>query len=126
MSATWKKSSILHSPPWKNWGTKSAKDIKARKRARNERHLLSKRVALLPGPLVVFIERCLENRGVKLHLLSEGLGGIESLHKTTTNVVLAVPFDLFGSLAVEDESDGVLAVLPDAEARVSRKGGRSK
>lgn len=81
-----------------------------------QEYLLSKRIALLPGTLVVFVKCRLENRGIKLHFLGEGFARIESLHKTTANVVLAVPLDLLGGLAIEDEADGVFAVLPDARA----------
>ena len=90
---------------------------------RNETYLLSKRIVLLPGTVVIFVKCSLENRGIELHLLGKSFARIESLHKTTTNVVLAVPLNLLGGLAVEDESDGVLAVLPDAGARVNPKVG---
>ena len=125
MSATWKKSSILHSPPWKNSRGNVSKGYQPLDR-RARTHPLSERITLLPGTLVVLVERCLEDRGIELHLLGESFAGIESLHKTTTNVVLTVPLDFLGSLAVEDESDGVLAVLPNAGARVSKERGQGK
>ena len=104
---------VIHSPlpAMEELGAKSAKSgMKCDERE----YLLSKRVVLLPGTFVVLFKRRLENRGIELHLLSESVTRIESLHKTTADVVLAVPLDLLGGLAVEDEPDRVFAVLPDA------------
>jgi hypothetical protein len=123
MSATWKKSSILHSPPWKNWSSRVSQGHQSLEWTRNETHPLSEGIALLPGTLVVLVKRCLEHGGIEVHFFGESLAGIESLHETTANVVLAMPLDLLGCLAIEEESDGVLAVLPNTGATVSPKMG---
>ena len=58
--------------------------------------------------VVVILEGLFELSGSDSHVLGESSTILVSLHKTTTNVVLAVPLNLLGSFTVEDESDWVL------------------
>ena len=71
-------------------------------------HLLAEWILLCPDALVVIIEGFPEDLGCETHLLGESLTALEALHETTTDVVLAVPFDLGGCLTVEHKTDGIL------------------
>lgn len=60
------------------------------------------------GYQVVVVERLLENVGAESHLLGKSFARVETLHKTTADVMLAVPLDLVGGLPVEDQADRIL------------------
>ena len=70
--------------------------------------LLAEGVLLGADADVVIVEGLLEDGRGNTELLGESLAVLEALHETTADVVLAVPFDLLGGLAVEDETDGIL------------------
>ena len=65
-------------------------------------YLLAEGILLRLDDSVVSVEGLLENLGLNTHLLCKSLTRVETLHQATTDVVLAVPFNLVGSLAVED------------------------
>lgn len=67
--------------------------------------LLAKRILLGAHRLVVVLESLLEHLGGETELLGEGLTAIETLHQATPDVVLAMPLNLLGCFAVEDETD---------------------
>ena len=58
--------------------------------------------------VVVVLEGLLKLSRSDTHVLGEGSAILIALHKATTNVVLAVPLDLLGSFAVENEPDRML------------------
>ena len=71
-------------------------------------YLLAKRILLRLGDSVVVVEGLLEGGWWYANFLGKRLTTIEALHETTTDVVLAVPFDLGGCLTVEHKTDGIL------------------
>jgi len=74
--------------------------------------LLAKGISVGLGKVVVLGKGLGEDRGRDLHLSGELLSVAEELHEATTDVVLAVPLDLLGSSAVEDETVRSLLVVP--------------
>ena len=50
----------------------------------------------------------LEDGGFDAHFLGESVAGVETLHETTADVVLAVPLDLLRCLTVKNKTDGEL------------------
>jgi hypothetical protein len=58
--------------------------------------------------VVVLLEGLLELRRADADILGKSSAVLITLHKSTANVVLAVPFDLLGSFTVEDEPDRML------------------
>jgi hypothetical protein len=81
-------------------------------------NLLAEGVLLRLNASVVIVEGLLKYRGVETHLLGQSITAIELLHETTADVVLAVPLNLARRLAIENEADGVLLVLPHLAGNV--------
>jgi hypothetical protein len=71
---------------------------------------LAEGVLLGSDALVIVIEGLLEDFRCDTELLGKSLAAVETLHETTADVVLAVPFDFLGRVAIEDEADGVLKI----------------
>ena len=70
--------------------------------------LFAKWTLLSPYDVVVIVERSLELSRTDTHVLGESSTVFVALHETSTNVVFAVPFDLFRGFSVEDQPDWVL------------------
>ena len=73
-----------------------------------DHHLFTVRVFLCPCTGVVLIKCLLKSRGTDSYILSKGFPTIEPFHKTAPNIMLAVPLNLFGRFAVENEANGIL------------------
>src|SRR5882724_7943313 len=104
MTATLKKSFILHSPDEKNWFTS---EVEA-KTNRLQTYLLAERILLCSDAGIVVLECLGKYLGVKAHLLRQCGTAFESLHQTTADVVFTMPLNLLRGLAIENEADGVL------------------
>lgn len=71
-------------------------------------YLLAERILLGLDTSIVVIESLLELGDGDTDLLSKCFTVLETLHETTTDVVLAVPLNLLRCLTVQDKTNGVL------------------
>lgn len=76
-------------------------------------HLLTEGVLLGANGNVVVVESLPQNPGGNTKLLGKSLTTVKTFHETTTDIMLAVPFNFFGSLSIENESNGEFAIFPN-------------
>jgi hypothetical protein len=70
-----------------------------------ESYLLAVWILLRSCTRVVLVEGLLENSSADAHFFRKSVTGIESLHETTANIVLAMPLNLFRRLAIQNKPD---------------------
>lgn len=71
--------------------------------------LLAKRILLSFCACVVLVKGGLDDLRLEAHFLCQFCTRLDALHEATANIVLAMPFNLLRSLAIEDKADGELA-----------------
>jgi hypothetical protein len=74
-------------------------------------YLLAERILFRADALVIILKSLLQGSGRKTEFLGQCLSRLEALHQSSAYVMLAVPLDLFGRLAIENKSDGILSTL---------------
>jgi hypothetical protein len=74
----------------------------------NRAHLLAEGVFLGSDAGVVVIKGLFEYFGCETELLRQSCAVVKSLHESTADVMLAVPFDFLRGSAVENKTDWIL------------------
>lgn len=79
----------------------------------NHTHLLTEGIFLGANGNVVVVESLPQNPGGNTKLLGKCLTTVKTFHETTTDIMLAMPFNFFGSLSIENESNGEFSIFPN-------------